>query len=401
VCDVLLSGEEQCRAGSDVTGSPLPTTFSASALNPGTNFTVYVQALNALGGSANVSAGRVTTHDVPLQCMPPAARTPALAGLPLATTLHVVWHAPFDNGLAILEYQLSIINLATSATTSAIVPHVGGANEFTLTGLSPGSTHSFAVAARNSLGLGPFSAASQLTTAQDVPGTPPAPLLVSESSTSINIRLQTAPYDGGSAILHYIAQVLGVSNSSSSSSSSDVTVSPSILTFTIDPREPFATYQIRVAAVNSNGQSAFSEPLLVYPASGDFPNAPLGLSTASVTTRSFVLSWSMADNARTRSVTQYVLAVTSGSTELVIINGLANIDCIAGCFKTIDATLVNLQPGTTYLMSLRAVNTYGQSVPSAALNVTTLPDVPEPVGSPQVFGVDSTSLSVNWTTPGS
>jgi predicted phage tail protein len=214
------------------------TSHDFTGLPSGRNWTVTVTAINKIGSSVPVTAPGVhSTLDVPLQCDAPAQRTPPLDGMPTATTLHVVWQAPFDNGAAILQYDLRITDASTLETVTVVVQHTAGQTsyEYIKTGLFPGSSHSFSVAAVNSIGQGPFSADRQLVTALDVPGTPTAPYLIAETSSSIVVGLNNEPYDGGIAINHHNVSV------AFGSEEQTLQVSTSVLEFTINPRNPFAT----------------------------------------------------------------------------------------------------------------------------------------------------------------
>jgi hypothetical protein len=370
VCDVPLSAQEQCIAH-DVAVSPTSTILDQ--LTPGRNFTVRVQAVNGLGTSPNQTApGLHTTHDVPLQCNAPSRHTPPLEGLPPASTLHIEWPAPFNNGAAILHYNLTIVDLATSRVETAIVPHHSGQilYDFVKTGLFPGSSHAFSVAAVNAIGQGAFSASQELTTVQDVPGTPGAPSLVLEPSSSITIGLRQAPFDGGMAIVSYDVRI----NFGSDELTRSVSASDPQLQLTVNPRNPFATcvqgarqrtcspidslcsllscvdrYQFRSAAVNVNGQrGGWSEPLLVGPLTAQFPNAPMDLTRSGVTSRSFVLGWSMRNDALSLDVQSYVLSLTSATLSTSQLQTLTNLSsCIGGCSALIDASVADLRPATT------------------------------------------------------
>ena len=390
LCDVPYGDAlaEVCTA-IDATGSPMPTNLLAGGLPPGRNFTVSVQAVNSLGSSANVSVpGLFTTLDVPMRCDPPTRRTPPLEGLPMTTTLHIVWLAPYNNGRPITTYNLTIVDGDTGIMEFVIVPHVEGTAiyEYTKTGLFPGSTHTFAVSAANELGSGLFSVDAPLATQTDVPGTPPMPYIILESASTIMVGLHPSPYDGGYPISNYQLEVNGILY--------PLEGNPLVLNYTV-ARNPFLSYQIRARARNSRGEhSDYSDYLLIAAIAALYPNAPTNLAHSTVTARSFLLTWSMPNDPLSNGILNYVLEMGGQLVQL------PRTDCIGGCNYTIDDSLVDIRPATSYAVSLRSTNSLGQSVPTELTgNVTTLADVPEPVGSPQVYGIDRTALSVNWTAP--
>ena len=84
-------------------------TFYNLSLPSGRNYSIMVEAINAMGSSGNATAGGGTsvhtTLSVPAQCSPPFGVT-RLLGLPTQTAILVAWHQPFDNGNPITSYRL-------------------------------------------------------------------------------------------------------------------------------------------------------------------------------------------------------------------------------------------------------------------------------------------------------
>jgi hypothetical protein len=396
LCDVPYADmlAEQCSL-SLVTGSPPATSLLAGGLPPAHNFTVSVQAVNGLGVSPNVSMpGIYTTLDVPRQCDSPTRRTPALEGLPLQTTLHIVWNAPYNNGRPLLSYNLTVTNQLTSNTEYVVVPHVEGvaSYEYTKTGLFPGTWHGFSVSASNELGPGLFSEHVMLRTQTDVPGTPPVPYVILESGSTIIVGVHESAYNGGFDITNYELQINGQTVA--------LQGNPLTLNYTISPRNPYQTYQIRSRARNQPGEfSAYSDYQIINAISTLYPNSPTDLEvpSASVGARSFLLRWTMPNDALSDNILRYVLSMSSVGTQLA---QLERTDCVSGCSYAIDASVLSLNAATSYALTLRAVNSLGQSAPAALVgNVTTLAAVPDPAGVPQVSGVDGSSFDVQWTAP--
>ena len=72
------------------------------------NYTITLEAINSMGSSGTLSVPGVhTTRAVPMQGYPLSLNDP-LPGLSRKTTLRVVWWAPYDNGLPITSYVLTV-----------------------------------------------------------------------------------------------------------------------------------------------------------------------------------------------------------------------------------------------------------------------------------------------------
>ena len=68
-------------------------------------------SLSAMANSrafASAPAAFYVTYDVPAKGHPPFLAEPPLPGLPLSSTLHVMWHAPFANGEPIEKFFLEV-----------------------------------------------------------------------------------------------------------------------------------------------------------------------------------------------------------------------------------------------------------------------------------------------------
>jgi hypothetical protein len=137
-----------------------PITFASTAVTQtvtglvnGKTYTFKIAAINAVGtGPVSVTAG--VTVGAPLA---PAAPT-AVAGAGKAT---VSWSAPADNGSAITGYvvvpYIGTVAQAPRTFASTVVSQI-------VTGLTPGTTYTFRVAAINARGTGSRSVGSNAVT---------------------------------------------------------------------------------------------------------------------------------------------------------------------------------------------------------------------------------------------
>jgi hypothetical protein len=173
--------------GFTATGAASPLTIAGLA--NGTAYTFTVTATNAAGvGAASGASNSVTPGMVPGA---PVIGT-ATAGNTQAT---VTFTAPASNGG-------SAISGYTVTSTPGGFTATGGASSLTVTGLTNGTAYTFTVVARNVVGTGPVSAASNSVTPAAVPG---APLIGAATAGDAQATVTfTAPAsNGGSAITGY------------------------------------------------------------------------------------------------------------------------------------------------------------------------------------------------------
>lgn len=136
------------------TGTCTATPCTVSGLSNGQTYTFSVTATNAVGsGAASVASNSVT-----MPTSPGAPTNVVAAGTSSPAT--VSFSAPASTGgSAILDYTVTSSPGSLTNTCSA--------SPCTVDGLSPGTSYTFTVRARNAVGLGPNSAASNAL----VPGT--------------------------------------------------------------------------------------------------------------------------------------------------------------------------------------------------------------------------------------
>jgi hypothetical protein len=125
-----------------------------SGLANGTSYTFQVRARNAIGdGPASAPSGAVTPATLP----DAPANVTAVAGNAQAT---VSWAAPAsDGGSAITGYVVTpFVGAAAQQATL-----VGPVDSTSISGLANGTTYTFSVVARNTLGDGPSTASNAVT----------------------------------------------------------------------------------------------------------------------------------------------------------------------------------------------------------------------------------------------
>jgi len=381
-----------------------------ASLPPGTNFTVSIFASNGVGASANTTATPdvVTTLDVPLTGHAPflALRLP---GLDFTTSIHIMWDAPYPNGLPLLNYSVEWEEVGGAAGTGTyLVDHIDGyAPQYSQSGFYPGTTHRFRVAALNARGAGPPSSWAAFTTDTDVPGVQPAPSTVELMADVVRVQVNPAPHEGGSPILYYELELAHANHTHHR-----VNVS-SFMGYNVTDRDLGTEYAFRSRAISALGASGWSDELVVASLSSQLPNIPRDLGAEDVEARAFNLTFRMASNGKSDDIKWYLLTIADaagaqiGDTKkLYFASGAGSLavgddnKCRPGCEARIDgAVLAAIEPATTYVVTLQAENDVGPSTGSDNVTVTTLAAPPDAVGSVAVTVDSMTSIAVAWPLP--
>ncbi len=233
-----------------------PLSCTVTGLTNGDSYTFTVTATNALGaGAASPPSNAVVPAAVPGKpTIGTATRGDASA--------HVTWSAPASNGgSTITGYAVTPYRGSTPQATVS----VGNVTGDTLTGLTNGVTYTFTVAAINSVGVGPASAASNPVTPATVPG---SPTIVAATAGPADVNLTwSTPADGGSPIMGY--EVFdGVSAGALAASP----VEPGLVdgtSYTVQGLAGDETYYFTVVAVNALGVGAPSNVASAIPAQTD------------------------------------------------------------------------------------------------------------------------------------
>jgi hypothetical protein len=159
-----------------VTGSPPASSATITGLLSGTAYTFTVTATNAIGtGPASPPSNSVTPTAQTVPAAP--AGVVATAGISNVT---VSWTAPGNGGSAITSYTVTPY-IGSTAQTPTTVNGSPPATSVALSGLTNGTTYTFAVTATNAVGTSVASAASNLATPE--PSAPNCPCSILGSST--------------------------------------------------------------------------------------------------------------------------------------------------------------------------------------------------------------------------
>jgi titin len=332
-------------------GNELPRSFittepsySIRGLENGTSYTVRVRAINSVGDSVASEPSNVTPATVP---DPPGA----IAALRQNQGTDVSWDAPSnDGGDPITGYQVQV-RRGNEPPTHFLTNE----SPYSIRGLVNGTTYSVTVSAINSVGESIVSESTEVTpaTAPD----PPFAVTALRRGQGADVSWTAPTNDGGDPITGYRVRIW----SESAALAEFETSSESIV---ISGLSNGTEYRVVVTSVNTVGESVASESALVTPA--NVPDPPLDL-TALRKDQGADVSWTAPSNDGGDAITGYRIQVQNGDEPPKRFIATESPYSIRG-----------LENGTTYSVTVSAINSVGESIASESSNVTpaTTPDRP-------------------------
>jgi hypothetical protein len=341
-------------------------------LTNGTSYSFTVRASNAIGDGPDSSTVTATPAAVPTAPGNPTA----VAGDESAA---VSFDAPASNGGAAI-------------TGYTVTASPGGATETctgspcTVDGLTNGTSYTFTVTATNAAGVGGTSAPSNAVTPSSVPGAPTS-VTATRGDGTATVSFVAPVDDGGSAITGYTV----------TSTPGGVTASCAASPCEVDGLANGVAYTFAVTASNGSGQGPASVASLAVTPAGA-PMAPAALD-AQRADRSIVLSF-VTPNDNGEAITGYEVSLDGGATweDLDVRSGAlasaARTPVLrAAAPATTYATVTGLTNGTTYEVSVRALNAIGAGPAATSDPVVPAGRPGAPVITDVTAGVESVTVT--------
>ena len=296
--------------------------------------------------------------------------------------------------MAVRSYQIKYVDQKTNIeneTTS------GGTTATCSTGIVSGHLYSVQVRALNDIDYGPWSEAVEI-----MPGTPSAPEILDYAAGDQTLTVRwRQPQDNGSPLLSYRVYYVDTTDGSEYVKNVDVNLTSVTLDHATDGVVNGVDYEIRVVAINGNGEGQPSEVMTLMP--GTVPGAPREATATATGGSSASISWLEPESSGGLVIDSY--QITSGSITYTV-NAENTEEETNYKEETLDdgstvrrytAEIEGLTAGESYQFGVQAHNKrdFGELVETNTIKTHTTPD------APQWSGISSTNYTFTamWMAP--
>ena len=267
----------------------------------------------------------------------------------------VTWIAPANNGNAISEY---VLQLCEGVMPCAAFADARFASGTTVTGLTPGMTYTFKVAAVNAAGPGEFGESGKVIPRR-APDAPTGVEAKADNTGGVVVKWIEPVNNGGNAISGYVLESCEGTKPCVAFTPTGVTITSGM---TVTGLTRGTSYSFQVAAVNAAGTgvpSPKSSPPVTPRAAPGIPDKISGiLGDGQVT-----LSWTApADNGS--AISNYIVQSCTNNPTICS-------PVVRDVSPTASQIVTKLSNGTPYTFKVQAVNEAGSSS-----DITSLPYTP-------------------------
>ena len=360
------------------------TAYRHTNLAAGTTRHYRVRARNANGPGAWAYASATTTSGAK-----PGAPRGLTADAASPSVIELEWTEPVDPGSAVVTgYRIEVS--ADGGTSWSLLAEDQGDTQYRHTGLEPGSTRHYRVAAINRHGTGAWSDVAYATTSR-VPGRPTRLTATASGTSSIELDW-TAPSSAGGTITGYRIEMSSTGTSRWTALETDTRSRTTAYTHT--GLGPGTKRYYRVAAINRAGRGDWSS---VANATTDVtvPGAPTGLRVApsGVGGRTqLLLTWTRPSTDGGRPITGYRIEVSA--------NRVSWTPLVANTRGTATSyTDVGLAPATTRYYRVAAINAQGTGRYSNVATGRTNAGPPNAPGNLRARADGPRSITLSWEAP--
>lgn len=340
------------------TGSASPITING--LTPATAYTFKVVATNFVGDGAQSAASASITTDA-TDVYVPGAPTVGTATKTGSSTATLAFTAPASNGGATITGYLATSTpggVIASSTTSPIV----------FTGLTPATNYTFKVAAINSVGTGPQSAASgSITTDTAPPGPPTVGVAAKTGATTATLTFTAPTVTNGQTITGYTVVSTPIGGSGAGATSP-------ILVTGLTPATAY-TFKVRAITTASEGEQSGASNIITTDFGSAANYATLSNQIDTIKTKInaltsstlnaeqiLYLSNSLVILSKALGIDDVVSATSNaitniqnaGSAAITLVNGTANgvvVSNLSSKYTTLQAAYDNINPRVTSIES--------------------------------------------------
>ncbi len=375
---------------------PLPELVDLTIQSGQTRY-YRVRAVNEAGVEGPWSAPMAAIAEAGGTATAGAPDAPVLTAVPHEpngrTEILITWSKPTENGSAITSYTLQVADRATGPWTD-VNPQPGVADERYVysDGLTGGTRKYFRMLATNDQGDSLWSAVAEAATrAPGISGAPTGVSAAPDGGSAIDVSWSPPLDDGGTPITRYEVQwsADGVSGWSGTGSTAD----GQTLTFKNSGLPFGATRYYRVAARNSRGLSAWSDPPYASTTTlAGVPGQP-SLNAQAKDANTIPLTWNTpADNGD--PITHYDLEWSEDGAPDGTWHELAT--AVPPDTSYDDGVL---DPGTRRYYRIRAVNGAGEGSWSRTANATTPAATPGTPSNVSAAPDGENAINVSWDPP--
>ena len=365
------------------------TAYTHIGLSHGSTRHYRVAAINEAGVGPWSNVASATT-DATVPGVPTGLRV-APGGAGGTDRLLLRWTPPVsDGGSAVTGYRIETSLNGASGWVILVASTGSTATNHLHTGLAPGTTRYYRVAAINDRGRGVYSNVARGATNAARPGQPRSPRARADGPTSITLTWEAPASDGGAPVTGYRIRARGPNDGAWITVRANTGTEATAFTHT--GLKPATRYRYQVAAINRVGSGAWSGETATV-TDPDLPGAPSGLAARAAGTSRIDLSWNAPGNTGGAPIRGYRVEVSDdGGATWRILRRATN--SAATTFSDL-----NLDPATTRHYRVAAINIAGVGPFSNAARATTeatLPDAPRGLGA----RADGTSrIDLSWRPP--
>jgi hypothetical protein len=338
--------------------------ITITGLAPATAYTFTVKATNYVGESiASQPTVSITTDATDVYV--PGAPTIGTGTKTGSTTATVTFTAPASNGgAAILGYIGTATQ--TGATPPAGIIATSTTSPITFTGLTPATHYTFKVAAINSVGTGPQSAASNIVNTDTAPpGAPTVGVAAKTGATTATLAFTAPTVTNGQTIIGYTVASTPIGGSGAGATSP-------ILITGLTPATAY-TFKIRAITSSSEGDQSISSNIITTDFGSSANYATLSNQIETIKTKINALTSTTLNAEQILYVSKSLVTLSealgvedvveatadaieriedAGIATITLVNGTANgtaLSSLSSKYTTLQATYDNINPRVTSL----------------------------------------------------